>query len=80
MVETFLVYSRRDCHLCDVLIDELRDATTGYPVNVTVVDVDSDPALVARYGARVPVLVANEEEICHFHLARDRVIALLAGD
>jgi len=80
MIETFVVFSRRGCHLCDVLIDELRHAIAGHPVDVTVIDVDSDPALVARYGARVPVLVADDEEVCHFRLARDRVIALLAGD
>jgi hypothetical protein len=33
------------------------------------VDVDSDPALAGRYGARVPVLVdAAGREICHARL------------
>jgi len=33
-----------------------------------VVDVDSDPALEARYGELVPVLVGSAGEICHYHL------------
>ena len=36
---------------------------------VQTVDVDTDPALEARYGERVPVLVdPDEHEICHFFL------------
>ena len=37
----------------------------GEDFPVTIVDVDSDPTLKARYGERVPVLVAGETELCH---------------
>ena len=36
----------------------------GADFPVTIVDVDSDPALKARYGEGVPVLVAGEAELC----------------
>jgi hypothetical protein len=32
------------------------------------VDIDNDTELTARYGVRIPVLVADGEEICHYHL------------
>ncbi len=35
---------------------------------VEVVDVDGDPALVARYDELVPVLVADGIELCHYFL------------
>jgi len=79
MVDTLVVFSRRGCHLCDVLIDEVRRAVAGQRVRVNVIDVDSDPNLTARYGARVPVLVANDEEVCHFRLDRERLSATLTG-
>jgi hypothetical protein len=50
--------------------------TLGFEVEV--VDVDSDPALEARYGEWVPVLVHGETQICHYHLDRPRLTAHLA--
>ncbi|HEX5092516.1 MAG TPA: glutaredoxin family protein [Burkholderiales bacterium] len=51
-----MLYGRSGCHLCEVLADEL--ARLGVPF--VDVDVDSDAALRARYGARVPVLAAAD--------------------
>lgn len=31
-------------------------------------DIDNDTELTARYGVRIPVLVVDGEEICHYHL------------
>jgi hypothetical protein len=42
-----------------------------------VIDVDSDPALEALHGERVPVLFAGDQELCHYHLDAARVIAAL---
>ena len=43
------------------------------PFELEVVDVDADPALEARYGELVPVLVGPEGELCHYHLDRAKV-------
>lgn len=67
MTRTLHLYGRRDCHLCA----EMRDALAAWPQPLTVVeaDVDAEPGLVRRYGARVPVLVAADgAEICHYFL------------
>ena len=56
-----VLYGRAGCHLCDVLADALR----GLGVAFDKVDVDTEPALRARYGARVPVLVGRDgAELC----------------
>jgi hypothetical protein len=47
------LYQRDDCHLCDAALDVLAQA--GAP-EFDSVWIDGDPALEARYGARVPVL------------------------
>jgi hypothetical protein len=42
-------------------------------------DVDADPALEARYGDRVPVLIdAAGVEVCHFRLDEPALRARLA--
>jgi hypothetical protein len=38
------------------------------------VDVDEDSELVERYGARVPVLLANGQEICHYFLDKQALL------
>ena len=64
----FVVYGRLYCHLCDDMVAALRarPAAAGCPNEV--VDVDQDPALEAEFGEWVPVLFANGERLCHYHL------------
>jgi glutaredoxin len=62
------VYSREYCHLCDDMIAALRILQNGSSFAFDVIDVDSDPALEARFGEKVPVIVAGDDELCHYHL------------
>jgi len=48
------------------MIEALHAASAGQPIDI--VDVDRDPALIARYGLRVPVLVIDGREICQYRL------------
>lgn len=63
------VYRRAACELCDraeaILREELEArAARGLAVPaVRTVDVSTDPALEQRYGPRVPVIVAGDEEL-----------------
>jgi hypothetical protein len=43
------------------------------------IDVDADPALEARWGDYVPVLLAGERELCHYRLDRAALAAFFAG-
>ena len=63
-----VVYGREHCHLCQDMVTKLHELQAKSPFRLEVVDVDSDAMLAARYGERIPVLVANGEEICHYHL------------
>ena len=46
----------------------LQTLQSGLPFDLTVIDVDSDPALEQRFGEWVPVLMHGERELCHYHL------------
>jgi hypothetical protein len=46
---------------------------------VDVIDIDTDPALEARYNEAVPVLMCDGVELCRYHLDEARVRALLAA-
>jgi hypothetical protein len=45
--------------------------------DLRVVDVDGDPGLERRHGARVPVLAHGERELCHHFLDRAAVTEFL---
>ncbi|MDC8758440.1 glutaredoxin family protein [Janthinobacterium fluminis] len=77
----FTLYSRSYCHLCQDMLDALQALNDpARPFSVDVIDVDADPALVARYDELVPVLFGalDEPELCHYFLDADRVGAWLA--
>ena len=77
-VPTLTVLSRAYCHLCEDLLAALRQYQSRYDFEIEVVDVDSDPALEARWGDKVPVLLDGELEVCHYYLDHDAVDARLA--
>jgi hypothetical protein len=62
----------------------MRTALAEHVPDVAVleIDVDADPALEARWGAQVPVLLAEGREVCHYRLdtgALDAILARSAG-
>ena len=75
---TLTVYSRAYCHLCEDLVEALRELQPQYHFEVEVVDVDADPELERRHGDFVPVLAHGGRPLCHGRLDRDRVTAYLA--
>lgn len=78
----FTLYSRSYCHLCQDMLDALmRLQTPQQPITVDVIDVDDDPALVARFDELVPVLFADldQPELCHYFLDEAKIRELLAA-
>ena len=55
MTLPLILYYRNDCHLCDQMLAELH-TLYGDRLQISLVDVDTDAALQARYGLQVPVL------------------------
>lgn len=77
----FTLYSRSYCHLCDDMLAALNAMQDGArQFTVDVIDVDADPALVARFDELVPVLFGElaAPELCHYFLDRAAVEAYLA--
>ena len=57
----FVLYTRRGCHLCEAAEDMVAALL---PAGAhAVIDVDSDAALVRRFGQRVPVLAWGDSVV-----------------
>lgn len=72
------VLSRSWCHLCDELLCALTPLAEELAFAVEVVDVDQHPALEERWGELVPVVLAGEAELCHYHLDAEAIRAHVA--
>jgi len=55
-MQSITLYSKPGCHLCEDGEWILEMALKGRAVSVTKVDISTDPALMARYGTRIPVI------------------------
>ncbi len=79
-VPRFTLYSRDYCHLCHDMIAALESARATRAFEFDVVDVDASPDLEARFGEWVPLLMAGEREIFHYHFHEALLDAALQGD
>ena len=62
--------SRPGCGLCEEMRSEVDELLGERPHAWEVVDVDSDPALAARYGDAIPVLFVNGRLFAKIRLPR----------
>lgn len=56
--------SRKNCHLCTVVWKIACRLQAEIPFDLLKLDVDEDPALADRYGARLPVVLIDGIERC----------------
>ncbi len=74
------VYSRPGCSLCEAFVADLAEfLSPAQAASVEIIDITDDPELEARYSAKIPVLTADGDFLCCYHLDRARVQAYL-GD
>jgi hypothetical protein len=65
-VRRITLYGKPGCHLCDEAREALASAVAGHEVEIEHVDVTLDPVTERRYGARIPVVALDGEELCEY--------------
>lgn len=70
------LYSKPDCHLCEVALEVL--AELGW--SATVVDVEADDELMAIYGLRIPVLADDRGRELDWPFDSEQVRAWPGGE
>jgi len=76
---TVTLYTRLGCHLCEHAEQVLRAEQETIPFALVTVDVDGDPELARRYGARVPVVAVEGVELFEYEVPPDLLRAHLHG-
>ena len=71
-LQTVRVFVREGCHLCEDLLVALEafrlQKSDQLRFNVEVCDIEDRADWLAHYTAHVPVVVVNDEEVCHYFL------------
>jgi glutaredoxin len=62
------IYSRPGCHLCDEAKEVIERVGRRVPFNVSVINIDNDPALEKLYGEQIPVVFINGNKAFKFHV------------
>lgn len=63
------LYGKADCCLCDAAKTIVRRVTAAYPATIREVDVESDPALRARFGEEIPVVFVDGRKAFKFRVS-----------
>ncbi len=77
---SFVIYGREACHLCDVMRTELETYLRGKSIPYTLVEHFLDGMnheLEQQFGAKVPVLLCNNIEVCHYFFDQEKLQAIL---
>ena len=79
MIE-LLLYTRRDCCLCDEMKSVIDETSKGFRTRLSLVDVDSRPELAREYGEEVPVLFVNGVKFAKYRADARRLRTRLAAE
>lgn len=80
-VVSIVVYTRTQCPLCDEAEETIREvaAAEGIPVDIELVNVDTDEELRAKYGDRVPYVYLDGRPAFKFAVDPERLREKLAA-
>ena len=68
------MYSRRNCHLCEVAKEVVESARNEAEFELEIVFIDGDAELEKLYGEEVPVTMINSKRHDFFKVDRTRFI------
>jgi glutaredoxin len=77
-VHDVVVYSRNECHLCDVVRETLTRLESEADFQWSEVDIDADPELRQQYNDQVPVVFIDGRKAFKYRLDGRAFLELLA--
>jgi glutaredoxin len=74
MIPRVIIYSRTNCHLCEVAKEVVESARNEAEFELEVVLIDGNAELEKLYGEEVPVTMINGKRHDYFRVDRARFI------
>ena len=76
---TLIIYSRPGCHLCDEMKAVIQRVARVIPLALEEIDISTDPALEARYGLEIPVLMMGGKKAAKYRVTEEELRKMLVG-
>jgi glutaredoxin len=73
-----LVYSRQDCHLCEIVKETLMQLQAEADFQWREVDIDTDADLRHKYNDEVPVVFIDGRKAFKYHMDARQFLRALA--
>ena len=67
------LYSKPDCHLCDVVKDVISTVHKRREFELEVRNILDNPADFERFKTEIPVIFVNDQEIARYRLSEARL-------
>jgi glutaredoxin len=74
-----VVYSRKECHLCDVVKETLTHVQGEADFQWREVDIDADPELRMKYNDEVPVVFIDGRKAFKYRMEARTFLRMLAA-
>lgn len=74
------LYSKPDCHLCDLVKQVIHDVARRRRFRLEVRNILNDPADLQKYGQAIPVVLVDGQEIARFRLTGHDLEAALSRE
>ncbi len=71
------IYSKPDCHLCDLAKDVVLRVQKSHPFELDIRNIEDDTADFERYKITIPVVVVNGHEIGRYRISERQLIEAL---
>lgn len=78
MATRVTLYTRPGCHLCEPARDIVQEVCAQFGQEWVERDVDSDPALQAKYGEEIPVVTVDGKTVGFWRIDADILRAALS--
>lgn len=65
---TVTIYSKKDCHLCDVAKEILLKIRQEHPFSLTEIDIEKNKAAFEKYKYLIPVIEIDGEKAFNYRI------------
>jgi len=76
------IYSRPGCHLCDemkAVVERVVRQSAAARLEIEEIDIATDPALEARYGVEIPVLLVDGRKVAKYRVGEQELTRMIAA-
>ena len=77
MAVEVVLYTRKQCHLCDIVRDVIRAAQRRHALAIELreIDIDENPRLREEFDLRVPVVSIAGREVFQYRVDQESFVA-----